>query len=197
MPATTSRNGLRTPLSTEAPDAPGQITNLAADVEQYIGGIGVEYCANLAAVQAIPAARTYTGKRALAADTQAIYRWSGTTWQPWEFLNIPSSTFAASENGANFDTSGGQFEANITAGMLTLNFNLYRSGGLAVDTAYLRMQPGYRPAGSVNLNGYTENGATRAVGAFVLDNTGGLVLKTNGGASATTYRGTAMYRVAN
>lgn len=80
MPGTTTNLGLRYPVGSDAPDGPGAVSQLAADVDGYLRVGGAEYVANSAALTAIPSARLFTGKLAYQADVDSVFRWNGTAW---------------------------------------------------------------------------------------------------------------------
>lgn len=106
----TTYNQLETPSGAvgEAPDGPGAFQHLAANIDTRLGIGGAEYAANLAAITAIPASRTFDGKLAYAADTKYLYRWvvpaTGTAawrlWQtPWATISPLGSGIVAASIG--------------------------------------------------------------------------------------------------
>lgn len=84
--AYSSQNRLRSPSGAvgEAPDGPGAIAALRDDVDAYLGNGGAETVATVAAMQAIPSNRTFTGKLVFVTATGILYRWDGTAFRPWE-----------------------------------------------------------------------------------------------------------------
>lgn len=101
---TTSRNQFRVPAGAvnDPPDVPGYMLTAAQDADDRLGVGGAEYCANAAAVAAIPSGRRFIGKLVYRADNDTVYRYVGagntaigssaptSAWQSW---NKPPTAF--------------------------------------------------------------------------------------------------------
>lgn len=153
----TTYNQFETPSGAvgEPPDGPGGFQHLAANIDSRIGIGGAEYATNLAAITAIPAARTFYGKLAYAADTSYIYRYCGATdgwvlwdmgrtWQPFTYV----SGFSNASGGNSIS-----LRWTIRSGILTVQgivFGTFTSGTSVTVVTAANVPPAqYRPNGTI------------------------------------------------
>lgn len=100
----TTYNQLETPSGAvgEAPDGPGAFKHLSDQVDGRLGVGGAEYCANAAAMSAIPSSRLFKGKRVYRADLDIVFRYVGVgntalgaadSTHPWQAFDKPPTPY--------------------------------------------------------------------------------------------------------
>lgn len=156
---TTANLQLRTPSGAvgEAPDGPGGMATLADDVDTMLGIGGAERATNLAAITAIPSARTFTGKMAYAADTGYLYRYTGATdgWVLWD----TARTWQAFTYATGFSSLAGIIPLRwaIRAGILHVQGGVqgtFASNTPVAVTTTANVPPAvYRPAAGLQISG--------------------------------------------
>lgn len=149
---TTANLQLRTPSGAvgEAPDGPGGMATLADDIDLMLGVGGAERAANLAAITAIPTARTFFGKLAYAADTSYTYRYCGTTdgWVLWDMGRV-WQPFTYASGFSNSASNSISLRWTIRSGILIVQgivFGTFVNGTSTTVTTTANVPPAqYRP----------------------------------------------------
>jgi hypothetical protein len=153
---TSARNMFRSPsgATNEAPDGPGAFQALRDDVDNYLGVGGAEYCANAAAVAAIPSGRKFLGKLVYRADTDTTYRYVGAgntaiganaptaTWQAWHRPPKAWNPTVTGYTGAVTIVGNSQ----IVAGRMFLDLALAAGPAFALTNAELAVTLGANEA---------------------------------------------------
>lgn len=152
----TTYNQFETPSGAvgEPPDGPGGFQHLAANIDSRIGIGGAEYATNLAAITAIPAARTFYGKLAYAADTSYIYRYCGATdgWVLWD-MGRTWQAYTYASGFTNSSSNSISLRWTIRSGVLIVQgivYGTFTTGAPATVTTTANVPPAvYRPAAAM------------------------------------------------
>lgn len=84
---TTGSGKFRYPNSSDTPDVPGDILNLATDVAR-VAGAGIGYVADSTERAALVTnGYAFSGMFVLQADTGVTYRYTGSAWKIWDYLS--------------------------------------------------------------------------------------------------------------
>lgn len=100
---TTGSGKFRYPNSSDTPDVPGDILNLATDVAR-VAGAGIGYVADSTERAALVTnGYAFSGMFVLQADTGVTYRYTGSAWKIWDY---PLTAFTPTVTGIAQGTTG-------------------------------------------------------------------------------------------